>query len=103
MKIILNEDEMISARTYCVKHYPGCFSSLRSYDSFFTWERTRQGHSYWESKLEDETWMVDKDNSRYSEALAKNLTYSDKVYMSLLAFSRQHNIKSFDFSPGVTL
>lgn len=78
--------------------YPRCLSNFTDYDSFFTWSETRQGHSYWENKVEEEGWPWCIELKKHDEAVKKNLTHSDRVYLSLLAFSSKHNISVFEFS-----
>lgn len=79
--------------------YPGCLSYFTDYDHFFKWGNTRQGHCYWEDKVEDEDWpWFRKALEIHNSSIRKNLTHSDKLYLSLLAFSRKHNILVFEFS-----
>jgi hypothetical protein len=79
------------------ENYAKCFTDVVHYGSRLNWSFTRQGHGYWEDKLEDEDWPWDIHNksNELSKNLVKNLTYSDKVYISLLFFSRRHKISTF--------
>lgn len=96
MRIKLSEGERGAVRDSGL--YPRCLSYFKAYDSFFTWHDTRQGHSYWDDRARDEEWPWYRGSKKHDEAVRKNLTHSDRVYLSLLAFSRKHNISVFEFS-----
>lgn len=96
MKINLSKREKEAVRDRSL--YPGCFWNFKDYAYFFDWSKTRQGHSYWKGKAESEKWSQYSIPSIVNSPIRKNLTDSDKMYLSLLAFSCKHNILVFEFS-----
>ena len=96
MKIKLTEGEMSSV--WREHLYPDCTHDPDSVNKCFNWARTRQGHTYWEDKFEDPLWPDHVHSETLKKTYLKNVTHSDKVYMSLLVFSSKHRIACFEFS-----